>query len=303
MNKNIIIAIIAILVLGGGGAYYYTTTNNTKTVVTASDGHTDHTDAEEINQMANMDHSQMNMAGLGAKEAGTRVIIKNTTLKAGIQELSFQVYGTDGDSWGDKDLKIAHEKKMHFIVVSNDFSNYQHIHPTFSGDTWKVNVNLKDKTGYQAYIDVDSDEVGAEVLRIPLSVGSVTNTGKVSQNNTKIEKTGISVEISGVNNLMIGKSTEIVFAVKKNGQLTSPENYLGAKGHTVALSNDPSIFIHGHPDEHADTKEVHFAFTFQKEGTYTLFAQFQVDGKVETYPFTVKVVDESKPHTDTVPHN
>ena len=54
---------------------------------------------------------------------------------------------------------------------------------------------------------------------------------------------------------------------------------------------------------------LYFAFSFEKAGTYTHFAQFQVGGVVRTYPFTVTVTgatgrtDESKPHTDIVPHN
>lgn len=313
MNKNIIIAIIAVLVLVGG-TYYYLTTKN---VVDESKPHEDATPhaTETTNPndgMAGMENGQMNMMGPGSKEAGTRVIIKNSSLKSGTQELSFQVYGTDGDSWGDKDLKIAHEKKMHFIVVSNNFSDYQHIHPSFSNETWKVNLDLKDKTGYHAYVDVDSNELGTEVLRFPLSVGSVINSSKISQNEKTVTKNSITTTITGIDTLVTGKVNTVTFALTSGVKSITPEKYLGAKGHVVALTNDPNIFIHGHPSEDADVKEVHFEFNFQKEGTYTLFAQFQVNGKVETYPFTVNVksggstsstTDESKPHEDATPHN
>lgn len=294
MNKNIIIAIIAILVLAGGGVYYYT--NRTKIV--DENKHHDHitphaTESASTNtnmdNVAGMDHNQINMSGSGSKEAGTRVIVKNSSLKSGLQELSFQLYGTDGDSWADKDLKETHTKKMHFIVVSNDFSNYQHLHPAFSGGVWKVSLNLKGKTGYQAYVDVDSNEVGAEVLRLPLSVGSVASTVRVSQNEKALTKNNINTTITGIDDLVIEKESTITFMLTSDGKSVIPENYLGAKGHVVALSSDPNVFIHGHPSDDADAKEVHFAFTFASEGTYTLFAQFQVNGKVETYPFTVKV--------------
>lgn len=308
MNKNIIIAIIAILVLGAGGAYYI---NSTK-VVDESKPHVDavpHTTVETKNttsDMAGMDHSQMNMSGLGSKEAGTRVITKNNSLKSGTQELSFQLYGADGDSWSDKDLKEAHTKKMHFILVSNDFSDYQHVHPAFSGDVWKVSLNLKDKTGYQAYVDVNSNELGAEVLRIPLAVGSVVSNTKVSQNEKTLTKNNITTTVTGTDNLVVGRENTITFMLTNNGKSVTPENYLGAKGHVVALSSDPNVFIHGHPSEDADVKEVHFAFTFASVGTYTLFAQFQVNGKVETYPFTVKVAKGSGNTTvdpESLPHS
>ncbi len=90
-----------------------------------------------------------------------------------------------------------------------------------------------------------------------------------------------------------------------NKKIIETENYLGAKGHVIALNDDPNVYIHGHPDDHTGNKEVHFAFNFKQKGNYTLFAQFKVGGKVETYPFTVSVnagdgtntvQDESKPH-------
>ena len=93
-----------------------------------------------------------------------------------------------------------------------------------------------------------------------------------------------------------------------NKKIIETENYLGAKGHVIALNDDPNVYIHGHPDDHGDS-EIHFVFSFEKAGTYTLFAQFQVNGVVTTYPFTISVENtsgstgESKAHTDTAPHN
>jgi hypothetical protein len=109
------------------------------------------------------------------------------------------------------------------------------------------------------------------------------------------------------NGFVVGAENKITFTVTQNNKVVAPENYLGAKGHVVALGDDPNTFIHGHPDDHGDS-EIHFAFAFDKTGTYTLFAQFKVSGVVRTYPFTISVgnatsADESKPHTDIVPHN
>jgi hypothetical protein len=311
MNKNIIFGAVGILVVGAG-AYFLM---NRQSPAVASDGHTDHTHDEATttsgtHTMPDGSTMGMNMS-TGAKLAGTRVIVKNTSYKTGKQTLSFVLYGKDGHEYGDADLKVAHEKKMHFIVVSNDFSNYQHLHPEFKDKLWQVEINLKNNTGYQAYVDVDSVEVGAEILRFPILVGTMTNLPKVSQNEStlKIDNTSVAIETGG--NLLAGKDNSIVFKVSKNGNTVVPENYLGAKGHVVALGDNSDTFIHGHPNDHEDS-DVHFVFNFANAGTYTLFAQFKVDGVVRTYPFTVKVgtgstspnaVDESMPHTDAVPHN
>lgn len=305
MNKNIIIAILAVTVIGGG-AYYL---ESSKTNKVASDGHTDHTHDPILATVGGtmaMNHegtSTMAMA-TGAKLAGTRVVIKNTSLKPGVQTLSFELYGGDGDAWSDKALKVAHEKKMHFIIVSNNFASYQHVHPEYKDKVWQVDLTLDSNTGYQAYVDVDSNEEGAEVLRFPIVVGTPTATSKVSQREMSLTKDGVLVTMKETG-FIAGKETAVTFDVSQNGKAVIPENYLGAKGHVVALGDDPNTFIHGHPSDDSDVG-ADFAFDFAKAGTYTLFGQFKVGGVVRTYPFTINVtegsgagspaVDESKPH-------
>lgn len=303
MNKKIIIALIAIILVGGG--IYYTTSQN-KTTQVASDGHTDHTHDEKASEMMNnIGHTGI---PIGAKLAGTRIILKNSTLKPGNEMLSFELYGKDGHAFSDAELKVTHEKKMHFIMASSDFSDYQHVHPEFKDKLWQVPVALKNNTAYQAYVDIESDEDGTETLRFPITVGTPMTVSKVAQKETTLTKDGVEVKMNPENGFVVGRDNPVTFTISKGGKTTLPENYLGAKGHVVALGDDPNTFIHGHPDDHGDN-EIHFAFAFGKAGTYTLFAQFKVSGVVQTYPFTVSVdnatgvTDESKPHTDTVPHN
>ena len=303
MNKKIMISIIAILIIGSG-IYYITSKNKV-----ASDGHTDHAhDGSTTPSPAMSQDHTMVTAVTGATLARTRIILKNSTIKSGEQILSFELYGKDGHLWADKDLKVAHEKKMHFIVASSDFADYQHVHPEFKDSVWQVSVTLKNNTSYQAYVDIDSDEDGAEVLRLPITVGTQQAVSKVSQKETSLTKDGIEVKMNAENGFTTGKENLITLTLTKGGKTIVPENYLGAKGHVVALGDNPDTFIHGHPNEHGDD-ETHFAFSFESAGTYTLFAQFQVGGLVRTYPFTIAVapttgaVDESKPHTDLVPHN
>ncbi len=306
MNKQLIIGILAITLVGGG-AYYF---GSSKPKV-ASDGHTDHTHdpiMATVGGTMAMDHTgtgSMATMATGAKLAGTRVNIKNSSFKAGSQNLSFELFGQDGHAFDESLLKTTHEKKMHFILVSNDFSNYQHLHPEFKNNLWQVDIAVDANTGYQTYIDVDSNEDGAETLRVPVSVGTPAAKSKISQRETTLSKDGVSVKMNAPKGFLSKHENEVTFTISQNGKTINPENYLGAKGHVVALGDDPNTFIHGHPSEDGDS-EAHFAFTFEKKGAYTLFAQFKVGGVVRTYPFTVNVteggatgsapIDESKPH-------
>ncbi len=301
MNKKIIIAIIALLVIGSG-TYYITSQNKTESVASEVSKE----ESKDSVTKENMNANNM-MASDMAILAGTRIILKNSSFKAGSQNIPFELYGKDGHLFSDAELKITHEKKMHFIMVSSDFSDYQHVHPEFKDKLWQAPVTLKNNVAYQAYVDIDS-EAGLETLRFPVTVGSPQAVSKISQKETTLTKDGIEVKMNAENGFVAGKENLVIFTVTKAGKTIIPQNYLGAKGHVVALGDDPNTFIHGHPDDHGDN-EIHFAFGFKKAGTYTLFAQFQVEGVVRTYPFTVTVTgtpsstDESKPHTDTAPHN
>ena len=63
------------------------------------------------------------------------------------------------------------------------------------------------------------------------------------------------------------------------------EDYLGAKGHLVALREGDLAFLHVHPD--AD--RLGFMAEFPTAGAYRLFLQFKTGGRVHTAAFTQEV--------------
>src|SRR2546427_10476443 len=79
-----------------------------------------------------------------------------------------------------------------------------------------------------------------------------------------------------------GEESQLEFAVTRNGRPVQLQNYLGAKGHLVALRQGDLAYLHGHPD----TESLKFMATFPTAGSYRLFLQFKVDGPVHTAVFT-----------------
>ena len=64
------------------------------------------------------------------------------------------------------------------------------------------------------------------------------------------------------------------------------QDYLGAKGHLVALREGDLAFLHVHPDE----RRLQFEATFPTAGRYRLFLQFKTaDGQLHTAAFTEEV--------------
>ena len=71
----------------------------------------------------------------------------------------------------------------------------------------------------------------------------------------------------------------------RNGAPVAVQDYLGAKGHLVALRQGDLAFLHVHPDEHS----LRFMAAFPTPGRYRLFLQFKTEGRVHTAAFTQEV--------------
>ena len=82
-----------------------------------------------------------------------------------------------------------------------------------------------------------------------------------------------------------GAESELAFAVTRHGTPVAIQDYLGAKGHLVALRQGDLAFLHVHPDANS----LKFMATFPTAGTYRLFLQFRVAGRVHTAAFTLEV--------------
>ena len=82
-----------------------------------------------------------------------------------------------------------------------------------------------------------------------------------------------------------GAEAELGFEVTRDGEPVAIADYLGAKGHLVALRQGDLAFLHVHPEDDG----VRFGVTFPTPGRYRLFLQFQHEGRVRTVAFTQEV--------------
>ena len=70
------------------------------------------------------------------------------------------------------------------------------------------------------------------------------------------------------------------FTITRGGRAITPQPYLGARGHLVALREGDLAFLHVHPE--GDTYEAEL-----ERGTrYRLYLQFRHGGEVHTAEFT-----------------
>ncbi len=287
------VVLVAFITLGAGCAKNTTSTQETVNTVSQNTA----TTAPE--KGADDDHAHD--AEHGAKLAGTRIALQNATnLQPGEVTLAFKLYGSDAHEFGPKDLKLAHEKLMHVILVRDDVTGFQHIHPEYRDGRWSVVTTIATQGLYQMYVDIEPIEEDMVTLRVPLLIGGSTAQPQFARVSTNMsaQVSGFEATLQLSSPLKTKEHTNLTFLVTQNGKpVTQIDPYLGAFGHVVVIRhNDADDYLHGHPI--TETKPTDGKIVFESEfpikGVYTIFAQFNINGQVKVFPITVSVENIGK---------
>jgi hypothetical protein len=214
--------------------------------------------------------------GLAVSEDGLRLDLGSTTMERGEpSELSFRVLGSEGDAVSDFD--VAHEKRMHLIVVRRDMTGFQHLHPTLDGDgTWRTPLTLTEAGSYRVFADFERDGT-PRTLAGDLNVDGPYDARPLPAPATTA-KTGDGYEVRLSEN-----DGKLTFTPMLKGEPVRVEPYLGAGGHLVALREGDLGYMHVHP---VGSDQPEFEVEFADAARYRLFVQFKHDGRVHTAAFT-----------------
>jgi hypothetical protein len=225
----------------------------------------------------------MTMPGLAAADDGLRLLaVADTQARGTESDYRFRILDEDG---AVTDFDVEHTKRMHLIVVRRDFAGFQHLHPTMAGDgTWTTPLTLDDAGTYRVFADfvVDGDKhtLGSDLFvagdQRPQPLPAPTHVADAGD--------GYTVELEG--EPIAGRESELTFVVRHDGTVVDDvEEYLGARGHLVALRDGDLAYLHVHADE----ERLAFEADFPTPGAYRLFLQIQLEGEVHTAAFTVDV--------------
>ena len=201
--------------------------------------------------MTTSTYAEHDVRGLAVAENGLRLEVDRRELRRGRTEaLRFRIVDARGRVV--RDFDDTHTKRMHAILVRRDLTGFQHVHPEQWRDgTWTTAVRVADAGFYRLFADF----------------------ARAGENHTLAA------------DLRVDGAAELRFEITREGQPVEVEEYLGARGHLVALRDGDLAFLHVHP--HDD--ETAFEATFPTAGRYRLFLQFQHRGEVQTVAFTQDV--------------
>ena len=209
-----------------------------------------------------------------------------------------------------KGYVLNHEKFFHLFVVSEDMSDYQHLHPQLEPDgSFTVEAALARPGLYHLHADFFPVGGTPQVIRRRLSTA---DSGGASRRPSPARLTPDAELTKAVDGLRVtldlgGREPEAGALVPLRFRLADArtgepardlEPYLGAWGHTLILNADQSEYLHSHPtaevsaaadrDQLRGGPEVEFKTMFPAAGLYRVWTQFRRAGKVVTVSFTLR---------------
>ncbi len=248
----------------------------------SAQAHTGHGDGHAgAGAMAGM--TDQPLRGLAVSQDGLTLELARTTARRGKRfDLAFRIAGRDGQTV--RAFDVEHTKRMHFIVVRRDMTGFQHLHPAQAADgRWSVPVTLREAGSYRVFADF-SVHGRPHTLAADLTVDGTVRSHALPVPVERVDVDGLRVSLTeGASRA--GEASGLGFTVTRDRRPVAVQDYLGAKGHLVALREGDLAFLHVHPDEGS----LRFMATFPTAGAYRLFLQFRVDGRVHTAPFTQEV--------------
>jgi hypothetical protein len=219
------------------------------------------------------------LPGLAAEQDGLRLELARTRFAAdGAAALGLRILDRAGRPV--RAFDVEHTKRLHLVVVRRDLRGFQHVHPTMAADgTWSVPVDLSRPGTHRVYADFSTGgkkrTLGTDVhVDGPFRAAAEAPVATVSRDGdleVRLRRDGARVS----------------FDVLRAGRLVNDQlqELLGAKGHLVTLRAVDLAYLHTHPDG----DRLAFETELPSAGTYRLWVQFQLDGRVRTVAFTQEV--------------
>lgn len=229
----------------------------------------------------------------------------------------------DGQGKPVRDLQITHDRLVHVVIASADFTVFAHIHPD---DFGPITDEMKKKAEYPVrftfpkaghyIIAIDTaakDNLISEHFTV--DVGGGPKMGPFTKDLSREKKFGdLSVTLATVpETITAGKEATLKYIIKKDGEpVTDLEPYLAAPMHVAIISSDLDNFIHEHGElpgatmghmgghEHMGHMmhmnvpkkfgpEIDVPVVFPSKGLYQVFSQIGHKGKVAVLSFMVEV--------------
>jgi hypothetical protein len=217
-----------------------------------------------------------------------------------------------------QDLTITHDRLLHVIMVSKDFSVFAHIHPEDLGPitpemkkTGRFPVRYTFPKAGQYLIALDSavkDSPFSEHFSV--DVTGEPQMGSMEKDFTREKRFGdytVTLRVTP-ERISAGAKVTLSYLIRKNGTAVNDlQPYLSAPMHIAVISADLNSFIHAHgelpgtPSDQSQGGHHHLTvpekfgpviealLSFPANGVYQIFGEVKHQGKVLLTSFVIEV--------------
>ncbi|HEU5097479.1 MAG TPA: heavy metal translocating P-type ATPase [Roseiflexaceae bacterium] len=206
------------------------------------------------------------------------------------------------------DLVIDHERLMHVLLISTDFADIQHVHPTeVAPGVYEVGFTPSVDSHYIAYATFKRGREALQDMRhLAVHSGHILHPS-LTVDLTPKDASGLKVELAAPAEIHAKEPALFRIRVEQasNGEAVRDlQPFLGAAAHVVIAPSDGHHIMHmdaqpgvprqgGMRELPAPTlpfgPNLGFTETFDKPGLYQIWVQMQRDEQVITVPFTIEV--------------
>lgn len=213
-------------------------------------------------------------------------LVSSSVPKSDNALIEFTIFGPDGEPV--RKFDTVHEKKMHVILVSDDLTEYHHIHPEMSKEgVWSSALPLASDRSYRMVADFVPTGADNVAVGETFVVGSGSSAAPSLTENRIAEVDGYRAELVG--DTLHEDSAPLKVEITNGGNpVTEVKPYLGAAAHFVAFSDADMSYYHMHPNSTTIGSDGAITFTAPPMGhaMYKGFVQVDVGGSVKTFEFT-----------------
>ena len=208
-----------------------------------------------------------------------------------------------------KKYQVEMTKKLHVVIVSEDFKTFLHVHPTLAlTGHFLIKQRFPSAGTYFVYADGLPNDLNHQVYRFKLVVGhpATSSPRSLPATGKGVHVGPYEVDLSSVR-VHAGQTEMIDIAILENGAPAKDLHpYLGAPAHAVFLNANDLSYVHVHPmagdmmmmdmsqampdmpENSPVSSDMMLHIALREAGTYKLWLQFRGLGdKLYVAEFTI----------------
>lgn len=213
-----------------------------------------------------------------------------------------------GQSAPIRSYQVEMTKKLHMVIVRNDFKVFLHEHPTLRPDGHLVLTQAFPSAGtYLAYADGLPNQMNHQVFRFQFDVGSPSPAARnLPSTGMGVQVGPYEVDLSTVR-LRAGTMSMVDVAILKDGKpATDLHPYLGSPAHAVFLNAQDLSYVHVHPmagdamdmsvepppmpEKGPSPADMMLHIALRESGSYKLWLQFRGGTQLYVAEFTITAI-------------